>query len=109
VLRGSELAGAGVYFGLKLDSRIIASLLTAQRTEFTVSTGVHRVGVTCYAWFKWRGNELSSHFEADSHRYFVLRGELSSCAISELDPNSDEFSELQKDSLLVPVGTQGPP
>jgi hypothetical protein len=109
VLRGSEFTGAGVYFGLTLDSRVISSLLTAQRTEFSLSPGHHRIGVTCYAWFAWRGNELRSRFEQDTQRYFVLRGDLSSCAISELDPNSDELVELENGSLLVPIGTQGPP
>jgi hypothetical protein len=109
VLRGSELAGAGVYFGLTLDSRIISSLLTGQRTEFSVSPGDHRIGVTCYAWYAWRGNQLGSRFEHDTDRYFVLRGDLSSCTISELDPNSDELVELQDGSLLVPIGTHGPP
>jgi hypothetical protein len=109
VLRGSELAGSAIYFGLTLDSRVISSLLTAEHTEFDLSPGEHRIGVTCFAWFKWRGNELVIDVEAGSSRYFVLRGEGSGCVISELFSRGSELAKLQEGSLLVPVGTEGPP
>lgn len=109
VLRGSEFTGAGVYFGLTLDSHIISSLLTAEHTEFDLSPGTHRIGVTCYSWFKWRGNELVIDFEEGSSRYFALRRKSAECAISELSSTSSELANLQEGSLLVPVGKEGPP
>lgn len=109
VLRGSELTGAAVYFGIMLDSIVISSLLTAEYTEFDLSPGEHKIGVTCYAWYKWRGNELVINVEADSVLYFVLRAKGTECEIARLDPSSRELSKLQEGSLLVPVGKEGPP
>jgi len=109
VLRGSEFTGAGIYFSLTLDSVVISSLLTAEYTEFDLSPGEHRIGVTCYAWYKWRGNELVIGVEADSVLYFVLRPKGTECEIARLNSSSPELAKLREGSLLVPVGKEGPP